>query len=80
MVIVFLSDNIAASEWQEWGTWSQCTASCGQGLKIRARACSEPAIGDNIQCPGNPTEVTDCSSAECPGEILNHNPFKTQQK
>jgi len=53
-------------EWQEWGEWSQCTASCGQGLKIRARACSQPASGGNEQCSGDSTEVENCSSAECP--------------
>ena len=59
-----------AAQWQEWGQWSQCTASCGQGLKIRARACSQPASGGNEQCPGDSTEVEDCSSAECPGELM----------
>ena len=65
-------DNIAAtvSEWQEWGHWSPCTASCGQGFKIRARACSEPAFGGDDQCPGNSTEVEDCISVECLGELL----------
>ena len=69
MVIMFLTNNIAASEWQEWGTWSQCTASCGQGLKVRGRGClqSEPAFGHNVLCPGNATEVQDCKTAECPG-------------
>ena len=36
---------------------------------MRARACSEPSFGDHVQCLGDPTEVKDCSSAECPGEI-----------
>ena len=56
-------------EWQEWGEWSHCTASCGQGLKIRARACSEPEFGGNYECPGNGTEVEGCSSDECPGVL-----------
>ena len=64
--------NVAAiaAEWQEWGQWSECTASCGQGLKIRARACRQLASGGNEQCPGDSTEVEDCSSAECPGELI----------
>ena len=72
MVTNFESYNVAAiaAEWQDWGHWSPCTASCGQGLKIRARACSEEASGDNVQCLGDPTEVEECSSAECPGELI----------
>ena len=71
MVTNFESYIVAAisAEWQDWSHWSQCTASCGQGLKMRARACSEPSFGDHVQCLGDPTEVKDCSSAECPGEI-----------
>ena len=72
---LLLLQNIAVTvaEWQEWGGWSQCTASCGQGLKIRARACSEPEFGGEDQCPGNATEVEGCSSAECPGEHIQCN-------
>ena len=56
-----------AAEWQDWGHWSQCTASCGQGLKIRARSCSEPAFGGENQCLGNSTEVDHCKTSDCPG-------------
>ena len=55
-----------AQAWQEWGDWSTCTSSCGNGLKIRARACHQPGLHD---CEGSSTEVTDCGSAQCPGEI-----------
>ena len=27
--------------WEEWGHWSGCTVTCGKGLNIRARACSQ---------------------------------------
>ena len=66
----FYGDNCVAAidaEWQEWGHWSQCTASCGQGSKVRARACSEPAFGGNEQCPGNYTEAENCETSKCPG-------------
>ena len=71
MVTNFESYNVAAiaAEWQDWGHWSQCTASCGQGLKIRARGCSEPEFGGDLLCSGNGTEVEGCNSAECPGEL-----------
>ena len=72
MVTNFESYNVSAiaAEWQDWGHWSQCTASCGQGLKIRARGCSEPEFGGDLLCSGNGTEVEGCNSAECPGNPL----------
>ena len=58
------------AEWQEWGRWSQCTTSCGPGLKFRARACSQPAFGGNEQCPGNNTEAEQCETSKCAGSFL----------
>ena len=55
------------SVWQGWGQWSECSTSCGNGSKVRARACSEPAFGGNDTCVGNSTETTDCLRSECPG-------------
>ena len=55
------------SVWQEWGQWSECSTSCGNGSKVRARACSEPAFGGNDTCVGNSTETIDCLRSECPG-------------
>ena len=70
--LLLLLQNIAVTvaEWQEWGGWSQCTASCGQGLKIRARGCSEPEVGGNLLCPGNVSEIEECKTSECSGNPL----------
>ena len=56
-----------ASEWQLWAAWSHCMASCGKGLRMRARGCSKPDYGGNDTCPGNSTETQECTSAECAG-------------
>ena len=64
--------NIAATVapvWQEWGQWSQCLPSCGQGSKVRTRTCSVPAVEGVAQCPGNPTQDKYCSSDYCSGEL-----------
>ena len=50
-------------EWQQWGGWSQCTSSCGEGVRIRARACS----GSDQKCIGDSTEAQVCKIEECPG-------------
>ena len=32
-------DRGLCSQWGSWNTWSQCSASCGQGVKQRKRTC-----------------------------------------
>ena len=53
------------TQWQDWGEWSECTATCGEGLNIRARACFDPESEGNRHCPGSPTQVKKCEEAEC---------------
>ena len=53
--------------WQEWGSWSECSTSCGKGFNFRARACGEPAFGGNDTCDGNSTESRECLTSHCPG-------------
>ena len=55
-----------ASEWQEWGGWSECSSSCGRGLKIRARACN----GSQRSCQGESAETKECLISVCPGHSL----------
>ena len=66
MLTYFFADTIA-SEWQEWSAWSQCTASCGKGAEIRARACNKPDVGGFQSCPGNSTESRECNQDVCTG-------------
>ena len=56
-------------EWLPFGDWSECTASCGQGSKVRARTCSQQPINGSEQCEGIAFEFENCTLAECPGEI-----------
>ena len=58
---------VPVTEWEHWGEWSQCSASCGPGVEFRARSCSKPVPGGNETCPGNATEAKGCNMADCPG-------------
>ena len=60
---------VVHAHWQEWGQWSQCTATCGNGTQVRARACGEAEYGGNEVCQGDSTETQDCTAADCPSEI-----------
>ena len=55
------------TEWEDWGEWSQCSATCGPGIKFRARSCNKPVAGGNETCLGNATEAKVCNLDNCPG-------------
>ncbi|KAH3873540.1 hypothetical protein DPMN_036777 [Dreissena polymorpha] len=44
--IQFVLQNHAATEvnggWSYWGSWESCSATCGVGLKLRSRNCTNP--------------------------------------
>ena len=61
---------VLPAQWQDWGAWSQCTVSCGQGLKMRARSCFDPESGNNQACSGSSTEVEECNEEECTGTLV----------
>ncbi|VDM53470.1 unnamed protein product [Angiostrongylus costaricensis] len=48
-----------AREWATWSTWSQCSATCGAGVKRRTRYCRSGS------CPGNYKESAICNDREC---------------
>lgn len=52
-----------------WSSWSSCSLSCGGlGLKIRTRACSQPAPAHGGRdCQGPRQETTFCQAPQCPG-------------
>ena len=37
---------------------------------MRARGCSEPPFEGIDRCPGNATEVEDCKTSDCTGDIF----------
>lgn len=52
--------------WSEWGSWSDCSATCGPGVQRRTRTCTNPAPANGGKdCPGAPAQKADCVS-ECP--------------
>ncbi|CAM2104988.1 unnamed protein product [Caretta caretta] len=53
--------------WSKWSPWTECTKSCGEGLRSRARACDSPApLGHGDYCEGPPAQVEACRPGQCP--------------
>ena len=54
--------------WSAWSEWDSCSASCGGGVRGRARHCSQ--AGEEVcscQCPEGPLEQFEqCNSESCP--------------
>lgn len=50
------------SVWQSWAGWSDCSVSCGEGVRSRYRFCSD----DSPLCSGPRTETATCELVSCP--------------
>lgn len=59
------------ASWAEWGTWTQCSVSCGKGVRYRIRLCDDPDP-DTVSavCEGSNTgsqfEEETCIKINCP--------------
>ncbi|KPP59981.1 hypothetical protein Z043_122053, partial [Scleropages formosus] len=53
--------------WGEWTAWTECTKSCGGGVRSRRRECDSPTPqGDGDYCEGRSTEISPCNTDHCP--------------
>ena len=64
-------------KWSSFGEWTQCTTTCGAGLKQRSRTVLQEAINDGRECVGCRVELEICNVQECPlkgklWNLLNH--------
>eukprot|EP00929_Paragymnodinium_shiwhaense_P001909 TRINITY_DN10211_c0_g1_i1.p1 TRINITY_DN10211_c0_g1~~TRINITY_DN10211_c0_g1_i1.p1 ORF type:complete len:2676 (-),score=436.46 TRINITY_DN10211_c0_g1_i1:580-8202(-) len=51
--------------WHHWGQWSDCSKSCGSGLRTRFRGTTPEDMGGE-PCIGPRAETTACGSSICP--------------
>ncbi|KAE9548214.1 hypothetical protein FO519_008575 [Halicephalobus sp. NKZ332] len=50
-------------QWNSWGPWSSCSASCGSGFQTRTRTCNTQC--GVCQCQGPSTEQQPCNGGNC---------------
>ncbi|XP_062609191.1 uncharacterized protein LOC134270936 isoform X2 [Saccostrea cucullata] len=53
-------------EWSTWSPFSECSLTCGTGIKERTRSCTNPAPeNEGLQCNGSGSETAPCNSGQC---------------
>ena len=58
---------ISVCQWGEWGDFTSCTKTCGEGRKSRYRAVFQEAMHGGDACLGNSTDMETCNVGDCPG-------------
>ncbi len=58
--------------WTDWGSWSDCSQSCGSGRSTRRRSVAVYGNGEGEECMGNMEEYVKCNEEDCPvkGKII----------
>uniref|UniRef100_A0A914HYA2 Peptidase M12B domain-containing protein n=1 Tax=Globodera rostochiensis TaxID=31243 RepID=A0A914HYA2_GLORO len=71
--IVQATGNVSESltgSWTQWGDWSQCSATCGNGTRRRERTCEGGGRGG---CGWQDAETEQCREQRCEGHANAHN-------
>lgn len=55
-------------EWNDWGEWGPCSASCGGGKHIRTRTVATPAMNGGKECGIDSDESESCHDDPCQSE------------
>ena len=59
--------------YSQWGHWSLCSMSCGEGRRVRYRTCTSPPPstgGKHCFHLGPYYEFESCSAGSCPGMLI----------
>ena len=55
-------------EFGDWGEWTECSTTCGEGRRARVRTCPIDAPLGSVDCTGVLQEIETCNtSVPCPG-------------
>ncbi|XP_063682344.1 A disintegrin and metalloproteinase with thrombospondin motifs adt-1-like [Bolinopsis microptera] len=53
--------------WSDFGSWSRCSKTCGRGIQIGRRSCSNPSpASGGTYCVGSATNTQACNVQACP--------------
>ena len=58
--------------WSGWSLWRPCSVTCGSGVEIRLRNCTNPAPQHGGEgCKGSAVRSNVCKKDHCPGNVPN---------
>jgi len=58
--------------WSDFGEWSECSVTCGEGIRERTRTCTNPAPAHSgLDCVGVNNEKESCNMQACKVEKVN---------
>ena len=58
--------------WGAWGTWTECTKTCGGGTRQGVRKIEREAKNGGVPCTGSTKRTVACNTQSCPGNKWDH--------
>ena len=57
--------------WSTWSNFTSCDVTCGTGVQLRTRTCTDPTPQyGGVLCRGDVEERVECENNECNGKIF----------
>ena len=65
----------------EWSAFGPCSTSCGPGIQVKSRSCTNPPpINNGSDCVGPREESRACNNGPCPGKASRKASFYEKNK
>ena len=60
-------EKVVDGNWGQWHAWSECSQSCGGGIRRSRRECTDPSpSGTGLYCLGDRVRYESCNTLDCP--------------